>query len=81
MRTREDITKNIKENLLAGDSTIYFEHGYTYPKIGNRAVIGITPKQVIFKAGTRSFSKLNRTELVKIEQEIINYYNFVKATV
>lgn len=81
MRTTENILDNIQNNLLAGDSTIYFEHGYTYPKIGNRQIIGVTPKQVIFKVGTKSFSKLKRGDLLKIESEIINYYNFVKETV
>ena len=53
MRKTADIHTTIVDDLLCGDSTIYFEHGYPYPKLGTRAIIGVSTKQVIFKVGTK----------------------------
>ena len=81
MRTTADIFSTIVDDLLCGDSTIYFEHGYQCPKLGTRTIIGVSTKQVIFKAGTKTLKRLKRDELLMVEKELKKYYEFVKTTV
>ena len=81
MRKTADIHTTIVDDLLCGDSTIYFEHGYPYPKLGTRAIIGVSTKQLIFKVGTKSLKALKRDELLIVEKELKKYYEFVKTTV
>ena len=81
MRKTADILSTIVDDLLCGDSTVYFEHGYNSPKLGTRTIIAVSTKQVIFKSGTKSLKTLKRDELLMVEKELKNYFEFVKQTV
>lgn len=81
MRKIEDIKKTIVTDLLCGDSSVYFEHGYPYPKLGNRKIIAVTTKEVVFLAGSKALTRLKRDELLMVEKELKNYFEYVKQTV
>ena len=81
MRKSDDIRKTIANDLLCGDSSIFFEHGYTQPKLGNRKIIAVTPQQVVFLSGAKALTRLKRDELLMVEKELKNYFEFVKTTV
>lgn len=81
MRTKKDVLNSIVNDKLCGDSTIFFEHGFTLPKIGTRILMGVDTKNAYFRSGKKTLSRLKYNELIDIEKNLINYFNFVATTV
>ena len=81
MRKADDIRKTITEELLCGDSSVYFEHGFQYPKLGTRKIIAVTTKQVVFLAGAKALTRLKRDELLMVENELKKYFEHIKQNV
>lgn len=83
MRKTEVIRDAIVNDLLCGDSTVYFEHGFTnFPVIEGKTIVGVTPKHVITKMGnTIRLKSLKKWDLMKVENTLKEYFNFVAQTV
>ena len=77
MRKTDEIKRTIIKDLL-GNSTMYFEQGYECPKLGNRKIIAVSPKQLIFMASTKSLMSLKRNELLMVESELKKYIEYKK---
>lgn len=83
MRKIEDIKKSITDDLLCGDSTVYFEHGFTnFPVIEGKTIVGVDNTHIYTKMGNKMRLKsLKKESLIKIENTLKNYFKFVAQTV
>lgn len=83
MRKIEDIKKSITDDLLKGDSTVYFEHGFTnFPVIEGKTIVGVDNTHIYTKMGNKiRLKSLKKESLIKIENTLKNYFKFVAQTV
>lgn len=81
MRTLKDVLNTITEDILCGNSTIAFEHGFELPKLGTRAITMVDTTHIYYRNGDKKkLTTLNKQDLLKVEKSLREYIKFVMTS-